>query len=249
MAPLEITSDIAILIFFLSIIQSMLGVGILVIGTPFLLLLGYNYPEFLEVLLPASIITSIITIILQKKKFKEIFDKDLLKNFFLLCLPAVIFGLIILPKITEFLNIKILVGSVILVTIIVKNFNKITIKSSNLLLRKFFIFFTGFFHGITNSGGTLISIFFSTINKDFRLESRYQISFFYFLLAFFQYITFKILYNFKGISLQTISIILIICVFGAMVGNQTIKRFKNNILIFFVDFLALISAISLIINS
>ena len=43
-----------------SIIQSIFGVGLLLFGTPTLLLIGYSYSETLWVLLPCSIVISLI---------------------------------------------------------------------------------------------------------------------------------------------------------------------------------------------
>ena len=46
------------IIFVLVTIQSVVGIGVLVIGTPLLLLLQINIIEILSILLPISIITS-----------------------------------------------------------------------------------------------------------------------------------------------------------------------------------------------
>ena len=46
-----------------SIFQSIFGVGILLFGTPTFLLLGYNYFETLNIILPWSLIISLLQII------------------------------------------------------------------------------------------------------------------------------------------------------------------------------------------
>ena len=48
----------------LIIIQSIIGVGILVIGTPFMLLVNYDIISILSLLLPVSLITSFLNILL-----------------------------------------------------------------------------------------------------------------------------------------------------------------------------------------
>ena len=64
---MEIDLLILITIIFTSIVQSLIGVGILLFGTPILLLFGFHYFEVLNVLLPISIIINFFL----KKFFKE----------------------------------------------------------------------------------------------------------------------------------------------------------------------------------
>ena len=52
------------LFFLLVVLQSIAGVGVLVIGTPMLLLFNFNLVEILSILLPISIITSLLNLIL-----------------------------------------------------------------------------------------------------------------------------------------------------------------------------------------
>ena len=73
-----------IIIFLLSVVQSVAGVGLLVIGTPLFLLFGYNIIEIMFYLLPLSIITSIISLFFIKLKKKvEIKFKKKLFHYFL----------------------------------------------------------------------------------------------------------------------------------------------------------------------
>ena len=60
------TQEIAILyfvIFLFSGVQSIFGVGLLLFGTPTLLLLGYPYADTLWILVPASVTISIVQVI------------------------------------------------------------------------------------------------------------------------------------------------------------------------------------------
>ena len=54
---------IALLMLILSIIQSIAGVGILLIGTPVLLLNGFDIISSINTLLPFSILTSFLNLI------------------------------------------------------------------------------------------------------------------------------------------------------------------------------------------
>ena len=57
-----------ILIVSLTAIQSIVGVGVLVIGTPTLLLMDISIIEIMNYLLPISIFTSLLNLIIIKKQ-------------------------------------------------------------------------------------------------------------------------------------------------------------------------------------
>ena len=61
-----------ILIFLLSVIQTTAGVGVLVIGTPTLLIMNFNLLEAINILLPISIFTSLLNLIYFKSNKKKI---------------------------------------------------------------------------------------------------------------------------------------------------------------------------------
>ena len=51
---------------FIIALQSCAGVGVLVLGTPFLLILDYTIIEILLILLPISIVTSFVNLLIMK---------------------------------------------------------------------------------------------------------------------------------------------------------------------------------------
>ena len=53
-----------IIILFLIVFQSIFGIGLLVFGTPTLMILGYQYSDILSVLLPISCSISLIQILM-----------------------------------------------------------------------------------------------------------------------------------------------------------------------------------------
>ena len=76
---------IFLVLFFLVIVQSVVGVGILVIGTPFLLILNFNIIDILSILLPISILTSLLNLIFfkfNKKKLKMKINSNTKRLFF-----------------------------------------------------------------------------------------------------------------------------------------------------------------------
>ena len=146
------------LVFFLSLIQSFVGVGVLVLGTPILLMLDFKLFDIMVTLLPISILTSIISILFIKKKQKIFSYDDTLKYFLIICLPAMFVGLKIVNNFGNLINFNILVGLVILFSLIIKlKFQKIEILNNQ--INKILIFFIGVVHGLSNSGGTLLSVF------------------------------------------------------------------------------------------
>ena len=61
----------------LVIIQTIVGVGVLVLGTPALLLLNYNIIDAIDLLLPISIFTSFLNVtIFSNYNFKKIEKKN-----------------------------------------------------------------------------------------------------------------------------------------------------------------------------
>ena len=75
-----------ILVLTLCTIQSILGIGVLVIGTPILLIFNFQIIEIMFLLLPISIMTSVVNILISKfdrlKYFSERKKKFLLTFFF-----------------------------------------------------------------------------------------------------------------------------------------------------------------------
>ena len=227
-------------------LQSAVGVGVLVLGTPFLLIKGYSIVEILFYLLPLSILTSVINLIIisiKKKQINFATAKEF-KKFYLACVPSIIVGVLILKYYQELINFKILVGFVIILSIILIVLkNRITFKIN--FFRISILSIVGVIHGLTNSGGTLMSLILS--NEKNKLDARYSITFFYFILASIQYlITVVIFKNSFIYSHELLSFLIII--FGIILGNLFIIHVSQNIYKFLIYFLALISSIILMIS-
>ena len=106
-----------ILIYFsiIIILQSIIGVGVLVLGTPFLLILGYGMVEIFFILLPISIITSFLNLLIMNFSYKTL-DRITFKEFrkfFIICIPSIFVGLVLLKTFDEYLNFKYLVAIII----------------------------------------------------------------------------------------------------------------------------------------
>ena len=74
----------------LIIIQSIFGIGLLLFGTPTFLILGYDFFNTLNFLLPISITVSLLQFISLKSKFKKT-----ILDFNFYCLPFLVLFLIL----------------------------------------------------------------------------------------------------------------------------------------------------------
>jgi len=228
-------------------LQSIIGVGVLVLGTPFLLVLKFNIVEILFILLPISIITSLSNLFiikysnktLNKSTYKEF------KKFFIICIPSIFVGLLFLKVFENFINFKILVSSVILFSIILIIL-KDRIKYRINFFRISILSIVGAVHGLTNSGGTLMSLALSVNNK--KDYARLNTTFFYLMLALFQYFLTIIVFFQKFTYPKDFKIIAVV-VLGVLLGNLINFFLKSTILYrMIVNLLAVFSAIVLLIS-
>ena len=88
--------DILITIFFTAIVQSIFGTGVLLFGTPILLILGYNFQYALIILLPTSILINFFQL---KNNFNKI-DIQFYKRLFLFSIQLLKFVLELLDLFT-----------------------------------------------------------------------------------------------------------------------------------------------------
>jgi uncharacterized membrane protein YfcA len=226
------------IIFLLSIIHSIFGIGLLAIGTPLLLLLNYDFLIILKILLPCSIMISLFQIL----KTKNILNAD--KKIIHRSIPYVFLGALLIYFFNSNINFKLLIGFSILTVLFLKIFIK---KKLNLLINKnktLLISFAGFFHGLTNTGGSLISLIFQDLKKN-KYQVQACIAYTYFLYAIIQYL----LLNFflKKLLLDFNSFILLVFTFiGYLLGNIFFKKMRFNIFMNFLNLIILLSAIYLI---
>ena len=222
------------------IFQSIIGVGVLVLGTPFLLILKFNIVEIFFILLPISIVTSFLNLLiinfsnksLDKSTYKEF------KKFFIICIPSIFVGLIILKLLNDFLNFKFLVSFVIFfsITLVVLK-DKINFRIN--FFRISILSIVGIIHGLTNSGGTLMSLALSVNNK--KSYARLNTSFFYLILATFQYLLTTIIFFDKFMYPNDYKLITVL-ITGFLIGNLINHYLESKTYKIMVNSLAVISA-------
>jgi len=165
-----------------SIIQSLVGVGVLLFGTPLLLLLGFNYFEVLNILLPISITINFFQI---NKNLGSV-DRKLAYNLITLILPLIAISL----TFATFIKISFtkIIG-IFLLFISISNFLNFNIKS--IINGKIYLFIMAILHGLTNLGGSLLTGYIS-LKEWGKLKTRTNIAFCYLSFAITQLITLKI---------------------------------------------------------
>jgi|TARA_B110000238_G_C16037634_1_gene400370 uncharacterized membrane protein YfcA len=238
------------LIFFLAILQTIVGVGVLVLGTPLLLILNYNMIEVMNLLLPISITTSFLNYLYlksNKKKLKINLDQNIKKNFIFIFFPGIFIGLFLVNNFLTYFNFEVMVSIVIFASIYIKwKFSK-EVNSLPLNFKKLILIAISIIHGLTNSGGTLLTIFFAAFSKNKKNQTRYSITFYYLILAVVQYGIFISFFNNEVPFAYSLKFLLIILT-SVFIGNFIVKYIGERIFIKIIELLALFSAFFLLLN-
>ena len=243
--------DLSLIFFFLFVlvvIQSIAGIGILVIGTPLLLIFNQDFVVILSILLPLSVTTSFSNLVYFNYKYKNKIkiDNEIKNYFFFICIPAIFLGLLLLKEFKNIINFKYLVSFIIFTSILFSNFKNKN-KFINLNSEKIILFVVGIIHGVSNCGGSLLSLFLS--NKSKMKFSRYSITFFYLFLAMFQLIMFIILFDYNfSIKPDLIIYALSITLLGIFFGNYITKFINEKIFKQTINVICIYTCIFLIIS-
>jgi len=143
------------LIAVLSVVQSLFGMGVLVFGTPTLLLMGYDFITTLGYLLPASFAISLLQVLTDRSE-----PIPISRHLYLLCLPGIGVGLWFADAgpLASWTNI--LIGGMLLLSALVRISGPSRAFFTVFLERHSPIYHLvmGVTHGVTNLGGALLAI-------------------------------------------------------------------------------------------
>jgi uncharacterized membrane protein YfcA len=138
------------------VVQSLFGVGVLFLGTPFLLILGLPYLEILGVLLPVSLCLSIIQTAMGWREIQW----TTVRWFVWLSLPATAVGTLLLKSIVGAAYLPIAIALYLGVVSLGFYFQVAPNVIHWALKRdRLYILLTGLIHGATNLGGPLLSTY------------------------------------------------------------------------------------------
>lgn len=173
---------ICMIIVLYSVVQSLFGVGLLVFGTPTLMLMGFTLNNALLHLLPASISISFLQLVSGQKHI----NKNS-KRIPLYIIPTLVAGLALILYFDKVYNAKLPVAlllifaSIIRLSPQVKSFLQSFLKSN----QRIFLSIIGLIHGTTNMGGSLLTVYCSSL-YDNKTTVRTHIALGYFFMGIFQ---------------------------------------------------------------
>ncbi len=180
-------TDILLIITITAVIQSLFGVGVLLFGTPLMLLAGYDFLNTLRILLPISIAINSLQIL----KHYQLVDRLFFRNVLIFAIPFVVLFLFIISS--SKININVLVG-IFLILVALKNFSTHLEKLlvSMMKFEKTSLVIMGIVHGLTNLGGSLLTAIVHAKEYD-KNQTRVTIAVCYATFAVFQLITLAML--------------------------------------------------------
>ena len=221
-----------LVISFFTIVQSVFGVGLLVFGTPTLLLMGYSFPETLSYLLPASIVVSFLQVY---KNWNQIILYRINVIFYIL--PMVAIGLLLMTYYFNF-NLHLIIGVMLLLTSLTR-FSEMLNKSLEHYLSnnyKLGFILTGIIHGLTNLGGAPLVIITNGIYKN-KKEIQPNIAYAYLFMALIQVIilirTGTFVFSLDDLIFPIVAGITFLFI-GNFIFISTGEKFYYNVMTFFI---------------
>jgi uncharacterized membrane protein YfcA len=213
------------LVVFLSVIQSIFGVGLVLFGTPILLILGFEFISVLSVLLPSSFFISALQIYDGKKE-----KIPIPHHLYFICLPAIGIG-IWLGNIGLHLQFTdVFVGLILIAAALLRYFIVIQRQISKLFVdhNKLFHFLMGMTHGITNLGGSFLTIHASALHEK-KSTIRYHVAYYYFAFSSIQLIwVFPLIANYS-MFIHHMSLVIVSIIVYRLLGNTVFESATDKV--------------------
>jgi len=162
----------------LTLVQSIFGVGLLVFGTPTLLLAGFEFDRALALLLPASMCVSAAQLYVPELK------RAARWRYLGWSVPFMIAGLVCVLGFDWQPNMRKVVGLMLLATAMIRLQPVLHARTRDLLVRhqRFYLAAMGAVHGVSNMGGGLLTILANSLHEEKR-TARVNIALVYFVFA------------------------------------------------------------------
>ncbi len=224
-------------------IQSIFGVGLLLFGTPSLLLFGYDFANTINILMPISITISSLQFFKSKVK-----DKNFLIEYNLFCLPFLIIFLVIALKFKYLFDFKLLVAILLIFSsaLILNKRRFSSFKVTFFKLKKIVLIGIGCVHGLTNMGGSFLAIYSTLISKNVKEIARYYICYGYLIMGVIQY--FLVLFlSFKYLTFEKLYYVLLAIVIY-FPTQRIFKRINDNKFLKYINVIALIYGLIIILS-
>ena len=139
-----------------AVVQSLFGIGLLMFGTPTLLLLGYPFSQTLAILLPASIVVSLLQVSDMPRRFD-----GLLPRLAGWCLIPIALTLASVLAWDRHVSLNLPVAVLLMLFVVVRLFPRLRAVASQWVSghERLWLVFMGIAHGLSNLGGGLLMIF------------------------------------------------------------------------------------------
>jgi uncharacterized membrane protein YfcA len=169
-------------VFVFSLVQSLFGMGLLIFGTPTLLLLGLDFSATLATLLPASITISFIQVLEDRSV-----EPRFVRQFALWCLPPLGLGLLALIRYQPEVPLEPVLGTIMFVFASFQLMPEVSSRARDAVRRNSnaWMVVMGTVHGLSNLGGSVLSVVANAYFSD-KLEIRRTIAFCYLSFAIVQ---------------------------------------------------------------
>ena len=225
------------------VVQSLFGVGVLFLGTPFLLILGLPYLEILGVLLPVSLCLSIIQTVMGWRQIQW----TTVRWFVWLSLPATAVGTLLLKSIVGAAYLPIAIALYLGVVSLGFYFQVAPNVIDWALKRdRLYILLTGLIHGTTNLGGPLLSTYVMAKYND-KQQARATTAVCYGLLVVVQLLTLSVSGNPVALKSSNLLHMAIAMLVFALTNTFVFHRISNQkFRLFFGCVLLLMSALLLL---
>ncbi|WP_175760691.1 TSUP family transporter [Burkholderia ambifaria] len=141
----------------LAIVQSVFGMGILVFGTPTLLLMGYDFTSVLGLLLPASVSISAVQAWSARQRGVPAAERVTM----VICAIAVLVSLAMLVRLNLKARVDMLIGLAMLSAAAVRYSSRLQAGLRRFIhaRSRLYVGSMGVVHGLTNMGGALLAVY------------------------------------------------------------------------------------------
>ncbi|MBT5037217.1 MAG: TSUP family transporter [Rhodospirillaceae bacterium] len=207
----------------LSVVQSIFGMGVLIFGTPTLLLLGYDFVSAISILVPASFAISLLQVTTAGKERVAIS-----RHLYLLCLPGIGIGLWVIKGDALGSWINYLIGAVLLVSAALRLWGRSHAWLADAMKKHSpaYHLVMGLTHGLTNLGGALLAIL-ATSQHSEKGAIRYTVAHYYLAFGAIQIILIAALLGEAEALLHNLPMAGIAAAVYLLIGNRLFLRTAN----------------------
>lgn len=209
-----------------AVVQSIFGVGLLVFGTPTLLVLGYSFGETLAYLLPASIAISVLQVVGSGGFRLDPFRKQ----FLIYTAPLVLVAAAVILTVGSGIDIRLLVGVMLVLSGAIRLFDRLRQAGGRLIRRNLPASLTtlGIIHGLSNLGGGVLTLIAGSIYED-KHDIRRQIAFCYGVMAGVQLATLTLTFQGELVAWLLIALPALAALTYTAIGNRAFRAASQRV--------------------